>query len=365
MLLLAVVGLLAVVCRADIVSQGNDTQAFSCDICSSTLQPLLSLLVSAPNCSDVLVDTIHNRCMSGGSSPAQGELCSYRLAKQCASTVARAVMVASEAALLLDQNSTDHELTKSINACAFLGATGRACAVAAAEEQVALAMAEASTRLSNSGGLPVARHHKPLKTTDKIVLDLPPRYMWYVFVANLSIFGLSIYLTVLFRRGWGPGLKGYCGATSIQTAGLYYGNYYSQEQVRYAAGNQEVLIDVNADAAASILQLTFEKWHVKSEKKPQDKKFLTWFKKQINNGVPVILGIFEQQPKGDTDYDHVVLAMGYEVSPGHRAVAEVYFNDWYVLFFVFTTSLSCLNNLSSQVFKSAPCILCRQGCAST
>ena len=38
-----------------------------------------------------------------------------------------------------------------------------------------------------------------------VLLDVPPRYMW----------------------GWGKGLRGYCGETSYQSFGIFYGNWVS------------------------------------------------------------------------------------------------------------------------------------------
>jgi hypothetical protein len=130
--------------------------------------------------------------------------------------------------------------------------------------------------------------------------------------------------------GWGPNRHGYCGATSIQTAGLYYGNWFSQEQVRIAAGSAEVLLDVNADVAATALYLNFDLWDIANETAPQAFRFLAWIKTYIDVGVPVVFGAFESEPKGDMDYDHVVLAVGYKVDTGRRAISELYYNDWYL-----------------------------------
>ncbi len=60
--------------------------------------------------------------------------------------------------------------------------------------------------------------------------------------------------------GWGPNVKGYCGAESIQSAGIFFGNYFSQEQVRYADGDNELLIGVNDQTAATALSLVNQEW---------------------------------------------------------------------------------------------------------
>ena len=50
-----------------------------------------------------------------------------------------------------------------------------------------------------------------------MLLDVPPRFMW----------------------GWGHNVSGYCGSMSIQTVGLYYGNYLSQDKVRGMTGGHD------------------------------------------------------------------------------------------------------------------------------
>ena len=57
-------------------------------------------------------------------------------------------------------------------------------------------------------------------------LDLPPRHMW----------------------GWSPPggrapatASGYCGSMSLQTVGLYYGNWLSQDAVRGMSGGETVI----------------------------------------------------------------------------------------------------------------------------
>ncbi len=72
-----------------------------------------------------------------------------------------------------------------------------------------------------------------------VILNIPPRQMW----------------------GWGAGMNGYCGETSFQSVGIYYGNWYSQERVRYADGNQELLIAVNDEKAAKNLALSYTVWN--------------------------------------------------------------------------------------------------------
>jgi hypothetical protein len=81
--------------------------------------------------------------------------------------------------------------------------------------------------------------------------------------------------------------------------GLYYGNYISEEQVRYAGGNREILIDVNLHRACDNLQLTYTRWDNANEKNPQGENFLFWTQRFLQQKVPVIGGFYLQERDGD------------------------------------------------------------------
>ncbi len=130
------------------------------------------------------------------------------------------------------------------------------------------------------------------------------------------------------RWGWGPKTKGYCGETSLQAAGLLFGNWFSQQKVRAAARNQEVLIDANAEFAARALWLTHERWDINAVPQPQAARFLKWANAHIAASAPVMLGVFHRMPGGDPDYDHVVLAHGVSTSAG--VVSALHYFDWYL-----------------------------------
>ena len=122
-------------------------------------------------------------------------------------------------------------------------------------------------------------------------------------------------------------MKGYCGCASIQSAALYYGNWLSQGQIYIIGGNtSDALLDVNAADAATALHLVVDKWDIKAHKTPQSKAFLAWAKQHLDSGVPVLLGAYESEPSGDKDYDHIVLAMGYQSAAG--VLTSLSFNDW-------------------------------------
>ena len=138
-----------------------------------------------------------------------------------------------------------------------------------------------------------------------IVLNLPPRFMW----------------------GWGPGLHGYCGSCSTQTSALFFGSWISQEFVRYAGGNAEILIGVNLASALASLGFAWERFGDKSDDTDVD-SFLSWSATHLRVGHPVISGWYERLPPGagDDDYDHIVPLVGLKQNSSGD-VSEVFFND--------------------------------------
>ena len=131
------------------------------------------------------------------------------------------------------------------------------------------------------------------------------------------------------RYQW-EGNGGYCGEVSFISAGLYYGQYLSQYDVRamawacqdIAARNQtkntqsaQLLLGVNDATVAQMLKLGAEVFDVQDSE-----TFLQWVKKNVVSGYPVIVGVFYNEfllsggeitnPNyGDTEYDHIVPVM--------------------------------------------------------
>ena len=126
---------------------------------------------------------------------------------------------------------------------------------------------------------------------------------------------------------------GYCGETSVIIAGLNYGQYLSQFDMRAIASpgmpqnsqtypgvknspdayyNAQLLLGVNDDSAATSV-------HLQNERKKSDDtaKFLTWVKRNVANGHPVVIGVFNnmnmlgESGTGDPEYDHIVTVVGY------------------------------------------------------
>jgi len=115
-----------------------------------------------------------------------------------------------------------------------------------------------------------------------------------------------------FMWGWGPGLRGYCGETSFQSIGLYFGNYVSAEHYRNAADGKELLIAVNDEKAAKAMKYTYEEWNY-NQKSPQGSNFIDWAATHIDAGHGVISGMFEQLSSGgDADYDHIMPIVAYK-----------------------------------------------------
>lgn len=130
--------------------------------------------------------------------------------------------------------------------------------------------------------------------------DIPPRFQWE---ANY----------------------GYCGEVAMISAGLYYGQYASQYDVRALASrnidqtreDSQLLLSANDLRAAARMRLKASAW--KEADEPDARAFLTWVKKNVLAGHPVIIGIyynfgtFENNPSalaGDEDYDHIVPVTG-------------------------------------------------------
>jgi len=114
-------------------------------------------------------------------------------------------------------------------------------------------------------------------------------------------------LAIKPRLQW-PNANGYCGETSIQMCGLYYGNYISQTLCRTVAGG-EVLIDVNDTAALAAFSFTYREWDP-SATIPQYMNYLNWVKQYLQKKQPVIITVYIKG-LSDPDYDHIIPAIGY------------------------------------------------------
>jgi hypothetical protein len=80
---------------------------------------------------------------------------------------------------------------------------------------------------------------------------------------------------------------------------MFFGNWISSERVRYAGGNAEVLVDVNAHLAATALKFTIARWDYQGASNPQYSAYGTWVKGHIAAGHPVVIGLYQSVLDGD------------------------------------------------------------------
>ncbi|UJR19564.1 hypothetical protein I4U23_022694 [Adineta vaga] len=126
-------------------------------------------------------------------------------------------------------------------------------------------------------------------------------------------------LDIAPRKQWENG-HGYCGETSIQSIGLYYGCWISQQLVR-SINQGEYLItdDGNDEATLTRLHFDFERWPFEHKDKPQYKNHCLWLKNHLIEGHPCIITVFLDYDEKDDDYDHIMPAIGIEYNPSHQS----------------------------------------------
>jgi hypothetical protein len=112
---------------------------------------------------------------------------------------------------------------------------------------------------------------------------------------------------------------GYCGETSLISAGLYYGQYMSQYDARICAigstpqNKGELLLGENDGIAAERMHLRAIEW--KGRKQKSTTQFLQWVKHQVLHDFPVIIGVYDNGDRlgtpgvADQQYDHIVPVM--------------------------------------------------------
>jgi hypothetical protein len=138
---------------------------------------------------------------------------------------------------------------------------------------------------------------------------------------------VSRQLDIPGRLQW-DNANGYCGETSIQMIGLYFGNYISQNVCRTVAGG-ELLIADNDEAALDNLSFTHSEWDY-NQSTPQYQNYLVWVKQQLFNCHPVIITVYVQG-MSDPDYDHIIPAIGFSANDTStfNNTDQLLFNDCY------------------------------------
>jgi len=139
--------------------------------------------------------------------------------------------------------------------------------------------------------------------------------------------------------------NGYCGEVSLISAGLYYGQYISQYDIRAIAGKNapqnktQLLIGGNDSYAATQLHLNSIEWDTDDEEDTDD--FLAWVKQNVAKGYPVAIGVYMNQylfhdnpdpTAGDSDYDHIVPVIGIDsnyplTDPNYYSDDVLHFSD--------------------------------------
>ena len=144
------------------------------------------------------------------------------------------------------------------------------------------------------------------------------------------------YLPISPRQQWEQN-DGYCGEVALISAGLMYGQYVSQFDVRRLATNNQ-LDELNFDSSAKAakgMHLTYELWP--NDPHQNVKNFLAWVKQSILEGIPVMIGIYmnqsifgELEDDGKNDYDHIVPVIGIESN--HDLSDQNFYADDYLVF---------------------------------
>ncbi|CAF1148962.1 unnamed protein product [Didymodactylos carnosus] len=152
----------------------------------------------------------------------------------------------------------------------------------------------------------IAMDDEPCNTsrTIKVVLDIPPRKQW--------------------KNG-----HGYCGETSIQAIGLYYGSWVSQHIVRQIFGG-EVLIGFGTDKRTlKTLLFTYNEWNYNKEKQPHYKQYCVWLKQNLIKKHPCITTVYLKDDDDDKDYDHIMPVIGieYQTKDAYDGNDVLYFHN--------------------------------------
>ena len=149
----------------------------------------------------------------------------------------------------------------------------------------------------------------------------------------------SVSLPVPLRRQFDANF-GYCGETSLITAGMMFGQYLSQYDLRalaspgqpQSAQTSQLLVGINDQAAATRVHLRSKKYGGPTS---NPRAFLTWIKEEVTSKHPVVIGVFTNSYRfddvadpnaGEIEYDHIVTVTG--VSSSHPLTQPAtYFPD--------------------------------------
>ena len=122
-------------------------------------------------------------------------------------------------------------------------------------------------------------------------------------------------------------------------SGLYYGQYFSQFDVRQiATGSQakEYVIDGNVDVKTAVaLRLNMTEWNANIY---STESFLVWVKQQVKKGYPTIICVYMnwylfylEKSGGDIDCDHIVSVIDIQSNFNdnlYHPTDMIYFSDF-------------------------------------
>ena len=131
--------------------------------------------------------------------------------------------------------------------------------------------------------------------------------MFIILISSSQAFSdrASTLLNIPPREQW----TNYCGSTSIQMAGLYYGMYVSQDIVRKTVRDEEVLLGINCEEALGALSLRYRSWDYEDR---DVESYCQWMKESIRRETPVIFTtMVAEESSSGSYYDHIMLAMGF------------------------------------------------------
>jgi len=142
----------------------------------------------------------------------------------------------------------------------------------------------------------------------------------------------SVQLEIPPRLQWDD-IDGYCGECSIQQAGLYFGTYVSQFVCRGIINpnqNSQLLVGVNEKTVLTALRLNSSSFDFTRARTPQFPAYYAWLKQNLNQFYPVLITAFVNG-LSDPDYDHIMLATGFQSIDATTYHPEdlFYFNDCY------------------------------------
>lgn len=159
--------------------------------------------------------------------------------------------------------------------------------------------------------------------------------------------------------GWGRGTSGYCGSASLQTVGLFYGNWLDQDHVRGVTGGHDgahelMLADGGCCSSVQVarqLHLNVSAWPHATAPQPQARAFVEWMRKAVDAHEPVVFGVYMATEDG-AQYDHIVPLTGYELAAPDGAsppeVSALLYNDLHA-------NHALVGNLSSWIHDREGC----------